>query len=180
MAKNLRSNDSKNDLKNKIVQECKRQFESCLYASVACYEWLKVQRCYQRIFIILQVALTNVGTWYILYEPSSNPRLQWLAAFCTLIGSLAFGIRKALKLDIHLDKINQSAVKYINLRDRFRQASEIYSHKTIEKFEEYYEQNMKEMEEARQISPAIPDKYLEKARVKIVRGDYNFEEDNKS
>lgn len=174
MAKNFRLNDPQNDLRSKLIGECGRQFESCLYASTALYEWLKIQRFYQRTFIVLHVILTNFGTWYILHEQSSNPLLQWLAAGCTLAGSLAFAIRKALKFDPHLDRISQSATTFANLRDRFRQAAEIYSLKPIEEFEAVSKCNWEDMEKARINSLAIPDKYLKKAKAKIERGDYSF------
>ena len=59
MAENLRTPDSADcvmdDRTLNLIDECKRQEESCLYTSTTLFEWLKCMRVLKVIFVVAPI-----------------------------------------------------------------------------------------------------------------------------
>src|SRR6516165_6970244 len=119
MAKNLRVPDSANGLMDtrtqNLIQECKRQEESCLYSSTALFEWLKHLRFWKLFFVIAPIVLAAVATTL----PKLDSDLGWLAVTCTMLACIAIAVYKALHLDVSLDLISRNANHFKILQDRF-------------------------------------------------------------
>jgi hypothetical protein len=51
-----------------LIDECKRQEESCLYTSTTLFEWLKALRKWRIVFVVGPVVLGGLATWPLLKE----------------------------------------------------------------------------------------------------------------
>lgn len=170
-----------NDPRTKaLAEECNRQFESCLYTTTMLLIWLRRQRFYQQVFIVIPIILGGVANWYILGEHPSELLLKWITATCAFIAGLVPAIYKALNLEVHLEKIARCATEYTNLRDRFRQLENISSLKSFEEFQADFDKTMSCMEKVRRVSLTPPEKYFKQAQKKIKAGDYSFAVDDKN
>jgi hypothetical protein len=96
-----------------------------------------------------------------------------------LVAGLLPAIYEALKLDVHIEKLAQSAAEFTNLRDRFRQAEKLGPLKSLKDFETDFNRIMQRMEEARRASITPPERYFKKAQKKINAGDYSYATDVK-
>src|SRR5260370_42628614 len=99
MAKNLWVPDSANGMTDtrtdNLIDECKRQEESCLYTSTALFEWLKHLRYWKAFFIgatILFAALASA-------LPNIFSGTGWIAALCAMLPGMATAVYNALRLD---------------------------------------------------------------------------------
>jgi hypothetical protein len=102
MAKNLRAPDSANGMidtrTQNLIDECKRQEESCLYTSTALFEWLKHLRCWKLFFVVAPIVLAAVAAAL----PNLSSGLGWLAAICALIAGIATAVYKARQPRPHI------------------------------------------------------------------------------
>ena len=175
MAENLRVLHPKVDLMDQraqeIIDECKRQQESCSYTSTALYSWLKEVRVYRVAFITLPIVFGSVASAKILLK---NPDYDWVTAVAALLAGLFPAIFKALDLDVSIKAMADSAHRFEGLRDRFRQASLIGATKTTDELEEEFKRLMDDMDDARAASLAIPERHFKKAQGKIEGGHYGF------
>lgn len=154
-----------------IIDECKRQEESCNYTSTALYEWLKEVRVYRVLFITLPIICGSVASAKILLH---EPSYDWVVAILALLAGLFPAIFKALDLDVSLKAMSDSAHRFKVLQDRFRQAASIGATGPTETLEEEFRQLMDRMDDARSASLAIPNRHLNKARKIIEAGVYKF------
>jgi hypothetical protein len=161
-----------NDKLQQIVNECKRQEESCLYTSTALFGWHKEVRAWRIAFIVLPIIAGSFASAKILLK---NPDYDWVTATAALLAGLFPAIFKALNLDVSVKNIADSANRFKVLQDRFRQASLIISHGSAEELEEEFKSLMNRMDDARQASPTIPERQFRKAQKKIKQGDYTFD-----
>lgn len=53
-----------------LIDECKRQEESCLYTSATLFEWLKSMRRWRAFFVVGPIILGGIATWPLLYGQS--------------------------------------------------------------------------------------------------------------
>lgn len=155
-----------------IVNECKRQEESCLYTSTALFGWLKEVRVWRVAFIVLPIVAGSIASAKILLKDSSY---DWLTAIAALTAGLFPAIFKALDLDVSLKTISDSASRFKILQDRFRQASRVGATGSAEDLEEEFKGLMNRMDDARSASPGIPDRHFKGAQKKIKKGDYSFD-----
>ena len=81
---------------------------------------------------------------------------------------------KALDLDVSIKAISDSATRFKNLQDRFRQAARIGPTGKLEDLEDEFKQLMEKMEDARQANLAIPDRHFDSAQKIVAKGNYNF------
>jgi hypothetical protein len=155
-----------------IIDECKRQEESCLYTSTSLYSWQKEVRGLRVAFIVIPIILSSIATARILVK---DPTYDWLVASCSIIAGLFPAIFKALDLDVSLKTIADSANRFKVLQDRFRQASLIGSTKSVDALEEEFHSLMERMDDARSANPSVPERHFAKAQKKIKKGDYSFD-----
>jgi hypothetical protein len=176
MAENLRHRHSEMDLMDQraqeIIEECKRQEESCLYTSTALFSWQKEVRKLRVAFIVIPIICSSFASARIIVR---DPSWDWYVAAAAMIAGLFPAIFKALDLDVSLKTIADSANRFKTLQDGFRQASRIGATSKTEDLEEDFKTLMQRMDDARSANPTIPDRHFTKAQIKIKKGDYDFE-----
>lgn len=155
-----------------IIDEAKRQEESCLYTSTALFSWQNEVRVWRVAFIVLPIICGSFASARIFVR---DPYFDWPIAIAALIAGLFPAIFKALDLDVSLKTIADSANRFKTLQDRFRQASLIGATRTTEALEEEFNALMQRMDDARSANPTIPERHFAKARKKINAGDFNFD-----
>jgi hypothetical protein len=139
-----------------LVEECEREAENCEYTSASLYVWHKRARKWNALFVIAPILLGGLASSQIL----TGHDAQWAvitAAFLALTAGFFPSIFEALKLDMRLREILQSANEFTNLRDRFRQAAKIKSYAPYDEFQAEFEALMDRMDSARTASPPVPD-----------------------
>jgi hypothetical protein len=155
-----------------IIDECKRQEESCLYTSAALFSWQKETRKLRILFIVVPIICSSFASARILVR---DPTYDWLVAILALVAGLFPAIFKALDLDVSLATIADSANRFKTLQDRFRQASLIGATSKTEELEDQFTALMQRMDDARSANPTIPERHFTAAQKKIKGGDYDFE-----
>lgn len=155
-----------------IVDECRRQEESCLYTSTALFGWQKETRMLRMVFIVVPIICGSVASARILLR---DPTYDWLVAILSMIAGLFPAIFKALDLDVSIATIADSANRFKVLQDGFRQASRIGATSKVDELEEQFTALMTRMDDARSASPAIPERHFIAAQKKIQSGDYEFD-----
>lgn len=158
-----------------IVNEAKRQEESCLYTSTALFSWQREVRAYRVGFIVIPIICGSIASARIFVR---DPTYDWLIAICALVAGLFPAIFKALDLDVSLKTIADSANRFKILQDRFRQASRIGSTGKLEDLEEEFKGLMQRMDDARASNPTIPERHFAKAQKKIGKGHFAFNADH--
>ena len=146
----------------KLIVECKRQEENCLFTSVSLYIWLREVRWRKRAFIVAPIVFGGLATWTVL----DRPDLIWLTATLALLAGLFPAIYEALKLDVHIEEIARLAAEFKNLQDRFRQASNITALAPYEEFRSDFENLMLRMDTARGGSITAPERCFKAAQKK--------------
>jgi hypothetical protein len=156
-----------------LIDECKRQEESCLYTSTALFEWLKHLRYWKVFFIVAPIMFAALATAL----PNIASRTGWLTVICTMLAGIATAVYKALRLDVSLDLIAKSANQYKALQDRFRQARTLFALGDYDKFNKEFLDRMQQMDAVRAITIPPPESFFDKAQAKIKGGDYDFTAD---
>jgi len=154
-----------------LVDECKRQEESCLYTSVTLFEWLKSMRFWRAVFVVAPIVFGSIATWSLLTE---EPAYKWVTGISALLASIAPAVYKALDLDVSLGVIADHAHKFKILQDRFRQAGRIGALGDHDDFKDQFYALMVRMDEARSSSLTPPERFFKKAQKKIGAGHYDF------
>jgi hypothetical protein len=157
-----------------LVEECKRQEESCLYTSTTLFEWLKSMRRYRVLFVVVPIVFGGIATWPLFKQ---QPGYEWLTGLCALLAGITPAIYKALNLDVSLDVIAKHAHQYKILQDRFRQAWRVTALGSLDDFANEFHDLMARMDAARSSSLTPPECFFKKARRKILDGHYEFSVD---
>ena len=165
------------DRTKNLVDECKRQEESCLYTSTALFEWLKCLRWWKGAFVVTPIILGALATWPLL---SRTPELEWFTATCALLAGIAQAVYKALDLDVSLAVIAKHAHSFKILQDRFRRAGRVTAFATFEDFKREVDGLIDQMDAARASSLTAPERFFKKAQTKIQSGHYDFNVDLKN
>ena len=156
-----------------LVDECKRQDESCLYTSTALFEWLKSLRLWRKILITTPIILSAIAASALVKH------YEWIAGSAALLTGIFPAVLRALELDKDLAAIARQANQYKILQDRFRQSWRVCALGDSEEFKRDFKTNMKMMDDLRIASPAVPDRFFAKAQQKIGKGHYDFSVDAK-
>ena len=154
-----------------LIEECKRQEESCLYTSTALFEWLKSLRIWNVGFVVVPIVLAAVATAPLF---TARPGYEWLIAICALLAGLAPAIYKALDYDVGLNAVVQHAHQFKGLQDRFRQSWRVTALGQPDEFKKEFDALMAQLDSARSASLTPPERYFKKAQAKIQAGDYDF------
>jgi hypothetical protein len=175
MAKDLRLPDTTAAVMDQrtqnLIDECKRQEESCLNTSTALFEWLKALRVRRVVLVVAPIILGGVAAWPLLRQ---QPGHEWLAGICALLAGLATAIYKALDLDQNLVALTKHANTFKVLQDRFRQAWRVTGLGPTDEFKKEFETLMARMDDARNASIPVPERFFKKAQAKIKAGHYDF------
>lgn len=154
-----------------LIDECRRQEESCLYTSATLFEWLKSLRRWKMVFVVAPIVLGGVATWQLL---TRQPGYEWVTATCALLAGLAPAVYKALDFDVSLDAVARHAHAFKILQDRFRQAWRVTALAPGDKFAQDFADLMQRLDAARSSSLTAPERFFKKARTKIQSGHYDF------
>jgi hypothetical protein len=133
-----------------LIDECHRQFENCRDTAVSFIIWLRVLRWTRTVLQVTPVIFGALATWKILADGSA-----WAAVF-TLLATVLPPAHRASKLDNGIEDYTNLAGEFPNLRDRFRQAALISSHKSFADFEADTKPLIKRLEKARTCALAPP------------------------
>ncbi len=158
-----------------LIDECKRQEESCLYTSACLYEWLKSLRFWRFVFIVAPIILGSIATSQLLLKDSGY---KWLTGLSALLAGVFPAVYKALGFDISLTVVAVHAHKFKVLQDRFRQSWRVTSFGAPEEFKKTFDVLMSQMDDARSSSLTAPERFFGKAKNKINAGHYNFNVDS--
>lgn len=158
----------------RLVEECKRQEESCLYTSVSFFIWLRCVRWLNRAFIVAPIICGGLASWKILQQESVV-----LPAIFALGAGLLPAIYKAMDFTGSVKSIAMLAGEFKNLQDRFRQAGQVYALGDEDAFVKQFESLMRKLEDARKWSITPPEWCFKLAQRKIKSGDYDFAVDQK-
>lgn len=161
---------------SQLVDECRRQSESCLYTSTSMFIWLRCLRRFRIAFVIVNALCGGVAGWSIL-KASTDPDCRFIGALFALLAGVLPAIYSALKADDGLARCAMLAGEFKNLQDRFRQAALIGAKKPFPEFEKSFQRLMDRMERARAGSYTTPEWCFRAAQKKIGSTDYKFEVD---
>lgn len=159
------------DRTQNVIDECKRQEESCLYTSTSLFEWVKYLRFWKTCFVVAPILLGGLATWPLV---AHRDELKWFTGVCALLAGLAPALYKALDVDVSLKLIAQHAHEFKTLQDRFRQAGRIGALGPFPEFKMEFDDLMGRMDAARAASLTPPDRFFNKAKAKIGDGHYEF------
>jgi hypothetical protein len=154
-----------------IVDECKRQEESCLHTSTSLFEWLKYLRAWKAFFVVAPIILGGLSTWPLL---AHHDEYKWFTGVCALLAGFSPALYKALDFDVSLKVVAQHAHEFKILQDRFRQAWRIAGLGPSPDFKKEFDGLMARMDAARAASLTPPERFFKKAQAKIEAGHYDF------
>lgn len=160
-----------------LIDECRRQEESCLYTSTTLFEWLKWLRIWKVFFVVAPILLGGVATWPLL---SRQDTYKWVTGVCALLAGLTPAVYKALDFDVSLDSVAKNANQLKTLQDRFRQAWRVNALGPFLDFKKEFDDLMTLRDAARSAGLTAPEYFFRKARGKIEAGHYEFEVDAKT
>ncbi|MBS1842623.1 MAG: hypothetical protein JST77_17480 [Acidobacteria bacterium] len=158
-----------------LIDECKRQQESCLYTSTTLFEWLKSLRFWKTCFVVAPIIFGAVATWPLLAHLDTY---KWVTGVCALLAGVTPAVYKALDFDVSLGGIGKNANELKTLHDRFRQAWCVSALGSFSDFKEEFDDLMKRHDTARSTSFIPPERFFKKARAKIEAGHYDFAVDS--
>lgn len=160
-----------------LIDECRRQEESCLYTSAALFEWLKSLRCWKTVFVVVPIVLASVATWPLLAKQSGY---EWVTGTCALLAGFFPAVYKALDFDVNLDVIAKHAHQFKILENRFRQAWRVTALTSSDDLKKDFDDLMARMDAARSASLTAPERFFKRAQEKIKAGHYDFAVDQKA
>lgn len=180
MAENLRDDDPPNDLRSvraALVEECRREEESCLYTSTSFYIWLRALRTTRAVLWVLGAFSSIVSANSIL---RGQQGFEILMAGLACAGVLMPGLIKATQLDSTIGDYATAAAAFKNLQGEFRRLAGVWSNKQFPEFEAEARRAIKAMNDARKPSLTPPEWCFRCAQRKIKRGDYTKDENKSS
>jgi hypothetical protein len=111
-----------------LIDECQRQSENCGYTATNFTIWLRWLRGIRATFVVTPVIFGALATWKVL---DASPTL---AAVFMLLTTVIPPSHRALGIDEAIEAYTKAAGEMSNLRDRFRQAALISSHRPFVDF----------------------------------------------
>jgi hypothetical protein len=158
-----------------LVDECQRQHENCSYTSTTFTIWLRFLRSIRFFCLTAPVIFGAIATWKVVAQNSPT----WGAVF-TLLATVIPPAYRASKTDAAIDEYTTLTGEFTNLRDRFRQAALISSHKPFPEFEAETHPLLDRMEKARARALTPPELCFKLAQRKLKAGHYDHDYDKKA
>jgi hypothetical protein len=154
-----------------LVNECQRQSESCAYSATTFIIWLRFLRGIRVFCLVAPIIFGALATWKALAD---SP--LWAAIF-TLLTTVIPPAYRASRTDTAIEDYTLLAGEMTNLRDRFRQAATIFSHKSFSEFEAETKPFLDRLEKARRRALTPPEWCFTLARRKHKAGHYEYDYD---
>jgi len=161
-------------LRDAVIDECRRQEESCLYTSTMLYIWLRIVRLKRRLFVTAPIILSGVAGLALAKELLP----LWAIVLFTFVAGLFPALERALKLETDVEQIAGQAGQYKALQDRFRRIATIDALDEPSHARAALEDAMASLDQVRATSITPPEGYYVKAKKKIEKGDYEFAVDS--
>ena len=158
-----------------LIDECHRQSENCAYTSTTFTIWLRCLRSIRVFCLTAPVIFGALATWKVVAQSSPT----WGAVFLLLTTVIPPAYR-ASKTDAAIEEFTTLTGEFTNLRDRFRQAALISSHKPFPEFEMETKPLIDRMEKARHRALTPPEWCFRCARHKHNAGHYRHDYDEKT
>lgn len=155
-----------------LIAECHRQSENCSYTALTFTNWLRVLRISKTFSAVAPILCGGLATWKIMAQNA-----QVLAATAALFATVIPPTYRASGTDSKIKEFETLAGEFTNLRDAFRQAALITSHKPFTEFETAVKPLFTRMEKARQKALTPPEWCFKLARRKIQAGHYHHDYD---
>ena len=156
-----------------LIDECQRQSESCAYTATTFIIWLRFLRGFRAFCFVAPVIFGALATWKVL---ANSP--LWAAVF-TLLTTVIPPSYRAMRIDKAIGDYTLLAGEMTNLRDRFRQAATVSSHKPFPEFEIEAKPFLDRLEKARSRALTPPEWCFWLARRKHKAGHYKYDYDEK-
>jgi hypothetical protein len=155
-----------------LVDECHRLSENCAYTATNFTIWLRWLRGIRMFFQVSPVVFGALATWKIVAQTSPT----WGAVFALLATAIPPAYR-ASKTDEAIAEYTTAAGEFTNLRDRFRQAALISSHKPFPEFDADTKPLIERLEKAHARTLTPPEWFFVLARRKHKSGHYTHDHD---
>jgi hypothetical protein len=179
VAKDIRPDDPGDcePITARLIAECRREEENCLYTSTAFFIWLRWLKAFRAALWVGAAVGGGVAASHIL---RGDPAFKVTMAFAALTGVLLPAIGRALHLDTTIQDYTVAAARIKNLQGEFRRAAQVWSLKPFAQFDHEAERPFKAMAEARKPSLTPPEIVFRLARRKIKKGHYSYDVDETS
>ena len=158
-----------------LVDECHRQSENCAYTSTTFTIWLRWLRTIRAICLTAPVIFGALATWKVVAQGSPT----WGAVF-TLLATVIPPAYRATRTDAAIEEYTTVTGEFTNLRDRFRQAALISSHKPFEEFEADFRPLLDRLEKVRRRALTPPEWCFWCSQRKHKAGHYHHDYDEKT
>ena len=146
-----------------LIDECRRQEESCLYTSTALFEWAKHLRFWKIVFVVVPIVLAGAATGI---QPGLSSWTGPLVTICTVFAGIATAVYKALKLDVSLEFVTKQANQFKISQDGFRQAWRIQARANADDFAQHFGDLMERQERIALGKPAATRALLPQSKEK--------------
>jgi hypothetical protein len=156
-----------------LIDECQRQSDNCGYTATTFIIRLRFLRRVRTFCVVAPIVTGALATWQVLADSPT------LAAVFTLLTTVIPPSYRATKYDKEIEDYTLLAGEMTNLRDRFRQAGTVSSHKPFPEFEAEVKQFLDRLEKARSHAITPPEWCFKLARRKHKAGHYKFDYDKK-
>jgi hypothetical protein len=162
---------------NALIDECRRQEESCKYTAASLYIWQKHARIWKVAFIVAPIILGSIAGSQILGILDDDTG-KFVALFCGLLAGFFPAIYSGLEMGMQVQEIGRAAAEFTSLRDRFRQLANVASQTNFAEFNAAFEVMMDRKDSVRGNAPSAPEWCFRRAQKKIDKGDYSFTVDD--
>jgi hypothetical protein len=149
-----------------LIDECNRQSENCGYTATTFIIWLRVLRHIRLIFVVLPILCGALAAWKVMADSPA-----W-AATMVLLATAIPPVLRASGVDRANADYQTLAGEMTNLRDRFRHAATIDSHKPFADFDAATTPLFDRLEKVRARSLTPPEWCFKRARKKHKAGHY--------
>jgi hypothetical protein len=156
--------------REKLIAECEKEEENCLYTSTTFYIWIKVLRTAQALVWVIAAVGSAVAASHIL---RGDENYKIVVAAAAIAGAALPGIGRALRIESAIKDYSASAASYKILQGEFRRAARVWSQKEYDEFETESKKLFKILNEARKMALTPPDFCFRLARNKIKKGHYD-------
>jgi hypothetical protein len=158
--------------KQALIDECHRQSENCAYTSTTFTIWLRWLQGIRIFCTVSPIVFGALATWKMVAQNSP----VW-GAVSTLLATVIPPAYSASRTNRAIEDYRTFAGEFTNLRDRFRQAALISSHKPYAEFDADTKPFLDRLEKARKRMLVPPDWCFKLARRKHKAGHYHHDYD---
>jgi hypothetical protein len=155
-----------------LIDECQRQSENCGYTSTTFTIWLRWLQGVRVVCMVSPVVFGALAMWKMVAQSSPV-----LGSVFTLLATVIPPAYSASRTTAAIADYRVLAGEFTNLRDRFRQAALISSHKPIGEFEADTKPLLARLEKARGQMLVPPDWCFKLAQRKHKAGHYRHDHD---